>query len=118
MSTIELYGGTARAFADAVAGIRDDQWELSGLGVWSVRSLVGHTFRAVQTVIDYLALDEPDTITIATAELYYAHVTPDASASAAVAHRGIESGLALGDDPVQAIAAANKRVLIRLGEQR
>jgi len=118
VSTIELYGGTAKAFADVVARIRDDQWELPGLGLWTVRSLVGHTSRAVQTVIDYLALDEPDTISIATAEQYYAHVTPDAAASAAVARRGIESGLALGDDPVRTIIAANKRVLVRLGEQR
>ncbi|TAM71071.1 MAG: hypothetical protein EPN48_02365 [Microbacteriaceae bacterium] len=118
VSTIELYGGTAKAFADVVARIRDEQWELPGLGVWTVRSLVGHTSRAVQTVIDYLALDEPATISIATAEQYYAHVTPDAAASAAVARRGIESGIALGADPVPAIAAANKRVLVRLGEQR
>jgi uncharacterized protein (TIGR03083 family) len=118
VSTIELFGGSAKAFGDVVAGIRDDQWEQPGLGQWNVRSLVGHTSRAVQTVIDYLAVEEPAAVSIATAEQYYAHVTPDAAASAAVARRGIESGLSLGADPVRAVVAANKRALVRLGEQR
>jgi hypothetical protein len=29
--------------------VRDDQWELPGLGVWTVRSLAGHTARAILT---------------------------------------------------------------------
>jgi uncharacterized protein (TIGR03083 family) len=118
VGTIELFGGTATAFANVVADIRADQWGQPGLGQWTVRSLVGHTSRAVQTVIDYLALDEPDTITIATADDYYRQVFRDAAASAAVARRGVEAGVALGDEPAQEISRMIKRALVRLGEQR
>jgi uncharacterized protein (TIGR03083 family) len=118
VGTIELFGGTATAFANVVADIRADQWDQPGLGEWTVRSLVGHTSRAVQTVIDYLALDEPETITIATADEYYRQVFRDAAASAAVARRGVEAGVSLGDNPAQAISRMIKRALVRLGEQR
>ena len=36
--------------------IRPDQWDQPGLGVWSVRDLVGHTSRAFLTVETYLDL--------------------------------------------------------------
>jgi len=118
VGTIELFGGTATAFANVVAEIRTDQWDGPGLGEWSVRSLVGHTSRAVRTVIDYLALDEPESVTITTAEEYYRQVSRNAAASAAIAQRGVESGIALGDDPARAISLMIKRALVKLGEQR
>ena len=116
MGTIELFGGTATTFATVVASIRPEQWDAPGLGEWTVRSLVGHTSRAVQTVVDYLALDEPDSITFPTAVDYFRNMP--ANASAAVAQRGVEAGIALGSDPVAAIVRTNKRALVRLGEQR
>jgi hypothetical protein len=49
------------AFADAAgwfvrtAALVGDRWDRPGLGVWDVRSLVGHTSRALVTVETYLA---------------------------------------------------------------
>jgi len=49
------------AFADAAgwfvrtAAIVGDRWDRPGLGEWDVRSLVGHTSRALLTVETYLA---------------------------------------------------------------
>ena len=50
-----------QAFADAAewfvatAALADGRWTEPGLGEWDVRSLVGHTSRALLTVETYLA---------------------------------------------------------------
>ena len=49
-----------RAFADAAewfvttAALVDGRWDEPGLGEWDIRSLVGHTSRALLTVESYL----------------------------------------------------------------
>jgi uncharacterized protein (TIGR03083 family) len=94
--------------------VREDDWARPGLGVWTLRDLAGHTSRALLTVESYL---DPATTTqqpsLADVEAYFAaagaagaHADP-----AAIAERGRQAGIALGDDPAAAVAAIVERVL-------
>jgi uncharacterized protein (TIGR03083 family) len=95
----------AAAVADLVDTIPSTAWDGPGLGVWDLRALVGHTSRALVTVVTYLgqpaAAEE-----IATPEAYYALVARAGGADpAAVAERGRAAGAALGADPASAFRA-------------
>jgi hypothetical protein len=94
--------GAAASVADLVDTIPSTAWDGPGLGVWNLRALVGHTSRALVTVVTYLgrpaAAEE-----IATPEAYYALVARAGGADpAAVAERGRAAGAALGADPAVA----------------
>lgn len=103
MDQVTLYLDTARAYTDVVRLVGPEDWARPALGVWDVRSLVGHTTRALTTVVDYLAAPEPaDGADVLTAPAYFLAfaASPDkAAADEAVAARGHEAGLALGTDP-------------------
>jgi len=95
----------AAAVADLVDTIPSTAWDGPGLGVWDLRALVGHTSRALVTVVTYLgqpaAAEE-----IATPQAYYALVARAGGADpAAVAERGRAAGAALGADPASAFRA-------------
>jgi uncharacterized protein (TIGR03083 family) len=97
--------GAAASVADLVDTIPSTAWDGPGLGVWNLRALVGHTSRALVTVVTYLgrpaAAEE-----IATPEAYYALVARAGGADpAAVAERGRAAGAALGADPAAAFRA-------------
>jgi uncharacterized protein (TIGR03083 family) len=90
--------------------IRAEQWDQPGLGVWSVRDLVGHTSRAFLTVETYLdrpaseaALSQAADYVVAAQAMY--------GNPADVAQRGREAGAALGADPVAAVHEIAARVL-------
>ena len=51
----EAYESAAGLFVNTVEQVRPTQWEQPGLGIWTVRDLVGHTSRALLTVEMYLA---------------------------------------------------------------
>ncbi|WP_423920138.1 maleylpyruvate isomerase family mycothiol-dependent enzyme [Frigoribacterium sp. 2-23] len=106
MSSAALFSQSADSFADLVSRIRPDQWEQPGLGVWTVRSLVGHTARAILTVENYLAHDEPGDITIPSAVHYYTAIAETLGSDDQVAARGVEAGVWLGDEAVPRIRAA------------
>lgn len=99
-SDLGKYEQACEAFVRAVEGIHAKQWGDPGLGVWDVRSLVGHTSRAIITVIEYLALDAPETVSIDSAADYYGQIYLTYTNPEAIALRGVEAGRALGDDPV------------------
>lgn len=94
-----------------VAAVPAEDWDAPGLGTWSVRTLIGHTGRSLDTVITYLSTAEPDGVNTPTAEDYYRALTADGAPlgaggdSAAIDARAVAAGRALGDDPVAAIAA-------------
>src|SRR4051794_18749839 len=50
----QTFGQAARFFVDTAALVRPDQWAQPGLGVWTVRDLVGHGSRSLLTVETYL----------------------------------------------------------------
>lgn len=106
--SVEAFSMAAEWFRDSAAAV-GDRWAEPGLGEWDVRSLVGHTARALLTVENYLARPA-ERVTIASAVDYYlaAH---DVAAGPEVAERGRQAGEALGDDPTAAVAEIVARVV-------
>jgi uncharacterized protein (TIGR03083 family) len=106
---------SCRAFGDAaewfvaVAAMAAGRWTEPGLGEWDVRSLVGHTSRALLTVETYLARPAEVVEVGSTAEYYRA--TRAAAAGPDVAARGRAAGEALGTDPAAAVAEIAARVV-------
>ena len=109
MGNVANFHQAAEAFVELVKQVGPDQWDLPGLGGWTVRSLVGHTTRAILTVETYLGHDDAERIGLPTAEDYYALIYRDFSDPDSVAARGIEAGLWLGEHPVQQIEDALAR---------
>lgn len=103
----------ARAFAATVARVGPEQWEQPGLGVWSVRDLVGHTARALLTVEAYAAHPAASAV-LATPADYFIQALASIGDPALVAQRGREAGVALGTDPVMAVHEHVERVLALL----
>lgn len=111
MGTASSISRAADVFVGLVRGIRPDQWETHGLGVWTVRSLVGHTARALITVRDYLELDPATQVDMETAGDYYGQIYLVYTNPDAIAQRGVEAGLALGDEQVARIEALKDEAL-------
>src|SRR5215468_7364265 len=91
------------AFADAAgwfvrtAALVGDRWDRPGLGEWDVRSLVGHTSRALVTVETYLARPAPGADVASVTE--YFRAMRAVAAEPVVAARGRDAGAVLGSDP-------------------
>lgn len=110
MDTAELFFDTAEAFVAVVSEIPHDAWDLPGLGVWDVRSLVGHTARAITTVTEYLPHRADEAQLQSAAAYVAAGFGSDESAHAAVAARGVAAGHELGDEPAEVIETMLERV--------
>ncbi len=96
-------------FLSTAGQVRPEQWDQPGLGVWSVRDLVGHTSRAFLTVETYL--DRPTSeAALAQAADYVVAAQAMYGNPADVAQRGREAGAALGADPVAAVREIAARV--------
>ena len=96
----------ARVYADLVHTLRPQDWGRPGLGQWDVRALVGHTTRALTTVVDYLAAPQPPADDVITAPEYLARFVGSADKDAAdrdVAERGRVAGADLGADPARRV---------------
>ena len=110
------YADAAATAADLVARIDDDLWSAPGLGEWDLRALVGHTSRAMVTVLSYL--DRPaGTEDIASPEAYYALLsarTGEGTDASAVAQRGRQAGEALGADPAVSFRDLADRAVARV----
>ncbi|MFC4224465.1 maleylpyruvate isomerase N-terminal domain-containing protein [Lysinibacter cavernae] len=120
------WSDSQRAFTDAadwfmqVTGLVRDQWADQGLGDWDIRSLIGHTSRSLITVEAYLAAPARSVDIHSSAD--YFRATRILSAGTEVTQRGIDAGIALGQNPKEAIAALNARVTAlvntRSGDER
>lgn len=100
----------AHAFVATVAQIGPGQWEQPGLGVWSVRDLVGHTTRALRTIEAYASAPAASEALRSPVD-YYIQALPTLGDPALVAQRGREAGAALGADPLGAVRDIVERVL-------
>jgi uncharacterized protein (TIGR03083 family) len=109
VSPTSLFLHSAEAFIAMLGSITDDQWQLPALGSWTVRSLAGHTARAILTVETYLSQEEPSDVSVPTAEAYFTSVYQSFTDPAAVAARGVDAGLWLADDPVGRVTSALDR---------
>jgi len=109
------------AFADATgwfvrtAALAGDRWDRPALGEWDVRSLVGHTSRALVTVETYLARPASAADVASTAD--YFRATRAAAAQPAVVARGRDAGTALGSDPAATVAQIATRVVALVDTQ-
>ncbi|GAA2233847.1 maleylpyruvate isomerase N-terminal domain-containing protein [Herbiconiux moechotypicola] len=113
MGSAAVFFHSATAFHDLVTRLPAEAWDSLApvLGEWTLRSLVGHTTRAILTVESYLLLDDPGFPNVPNAENYYARVYRDLADPASVAARGVEAGIWLGDDPGKAVADALARAM-------
>lgn len=115
---LTTYSDAARIVADLVDRIDDDRWDEHALGEWDLRSLVGHTSRAMVTVLTYV--DRPASHEdVSSPEGYYAllpSMTGESTSAASVAERGRQAGVALGDEPAAAFRALVEQVVDRLAD--
>lgn len=98
----EVFSAAANWCANTVSRIPDTAWGNPGLGEWNLRSLVGHTSRALSTAVH--AIETPaQTVELTTAEDYFRGTSklPQADPHT-VRDRGITAGADLGDDPAEA----------------
>ena len=107
------YVDAAVLFVDTVKQVGPAQWEHSGLGVWTIRDLVGHTSRALLTVEMYLARPAVQREVIRPVD-YYLRAQAGQADPASVAARGREAGAALGPDPIAAVQDITTRVLAQV----
>ena len=104
----QAFSEAAECFVRTVALV-GDRWERPGLDQWDVRSLVGHTSRALLTVESYLA--RPAAAVDVPSAADYFRATSAVAADPAVAASGRDAGTALGSDPATAVAEIAARVL-------
>ena len=109
----EAYEAAATFFADTVGQIGPVQWEQPGLGVWTVRDLVGHTSRALLTVEMYLAKPATQREVMRPGD-YFLRAQAALADPASVASRGRAAGAALGPDPAAAVHDIAVRVLAHM----
>lgn len=104
------YADASTLFVQTVGHIAPSQWEQTGLGVWTLRDLVGHTSRALLTVEMYLAQPAAQREVLRPVD-YYLRVPGGLANVASVAARGREAGAALGPDPATVVRETAVRVL-------
>jgi hypothetical protein len=107
-SSVRGFADAATWFARTVSAV-DGRWDRPGLGEWDVRSLAGHTSRALLTVEAYLA--RPASSAALASPVAYFSAARELAAGPDVAARGREAGEALGPDPVAAVADIVARVV-------
>lgn len=116
MTSATDFETAAHSFLDLVAEVRVSQWNEPALGVWDVRSLVGHTARAISTVETYLLMEPGATVTAPDAESYYVDVFTQYTDNDAIAARGVEAGKKLTEDSGEEFEATLNRALALIKE--
>ncbi len=111
-------------FLAVVDAITEEQWSQSGLGEWTIRETVAHAARAWITIEEYI--DQPATVDVDSAGVYFAVGMVDPAVHQAVADRGRAAGAELGEvaelrplaDRVNAVVAGaddDQPIATRLG---
>jgi hypothetical protein len=100
----------AATFLAMIARVEAHQWDLPGMGAWTVRELAAHTLRGFTTIERCLAAEPAVDRVIAEAADYYRVALADANVHAGVAARGRQAGAQL-TDPLGESEATAQRVL-------
>jgi uncharacterized protein (TIGR03083 family) len=103
----------AEFFVQVVEQAPEDRWDSPGLGVWTVRDLVGHTLRALTTVEEYSAMPAAQ-VEVQGPVDYFQRGLSIRDVHAQIAQRGREVGQALGDRPADVVRETARRVLAGL----
>ena len=90
-----------------------DGWESAGLGVWTVRDLVGHTSRAMTTLERYCK-QPGEQVEVETPVSYFLRAMESIANPEDVAERRRQSGQDLGPDPAETVREIAGRVLVGL----
>ena len=91
-------------FLETAAKVQSEQWNAPGLGVWTVRDLVGHASRSITRVEEFGTQRAPS-VDIASAVHHYRRSLRQPSDDERVAERGRIAGRELGDDPLATMNA-------------
>ena len=110
------YAGAVAWFVDTVAQLTESQWHQPGVGVWTIRDLVGHTtggLRAVETALATPAthIDIPGPVDYYLQAQALQAILAD---PAAVAARRRQAEEALGTDPARAVHDIASRVVSKV----
>jgi uncharacterized protein (TIGR03083 family) len=89
-----------RYFREVLANVPPTAWNAPGLDDWSVRTLAGHTSRALSTVLTYLGRPAK-TVHLESAADYY--LATGLANDPGVTERAISAGKELGPDPVDMV---------------
>ena len=117
MKNVAVFEDSARAFIELLERITPAQWELPGLGVWTVRSLAGHTSRAITTVSEYLSNPAPGPAECPDAETYLLGTSSGQRSNDAIAARGVAAGNSLTEAPGASLTQQLDRVLASIAAQ-
>lgn len=113
LETRAWFDRAAEGLLEAARAVRPEDLQRPGLGVWTVRDLVGHASRSFVTIETYLAAPvDPDAPRLETPAEYYAAALGSVAGTNAdeVAERGRAAGRALGEDPVAGLETLAARV--------
>jgi uncharacterized protein (TIGR03083 family) len=91
-------------FVTTASQVGDDQWDLPGLGEWTVRDLVGHTARAMLTVQQFTSRDATLIAEVPSSVAYSQRAFAGEGTNARVAERGRQTAQSLGPDLPSAVA--------------
>jgi uncharacterized protein (TIGR03083 family) len=116
MTSATDFETAAHSFLDLVAEVKVSQWSEPALGVWDVRSLVGHTARAIIVTEQYLLAAPAPSVTAPDAEAYYATVFTEYTDNDAIAARGVEAGRGLNENSGAEFEATLNRALALIAE--
>ena len=106
----QLFEEAIEGCLEVVSQIDDAKWEEPALGAWDLRSLLGHTGRAMSTVEAYLLQFDAGILPwLKSPSDYFRAAKVGLSDPQAVLERGKAAGLALGDNPKGAIIELAER---------
>ena len=108
------FAGAARCFAGLVGHLPGTAWDGAGLGEWDLRSLVGHTGRAVSTVATYLQRPAAEERVPSAARYYALLRQQNVVDHSAVAERGRQAGSGLGPQPARTVHTLVEETLLAL----
>jgi uncharacterized protein (TIGR03083 family) len=116
MTSATDFETAAHCFLDLVAQVKVSQWNEPALGVWDVRSLVGHTARAIIVTEQYLSAAPAPAMTAPDAESYYVTIFTEYTDNDAIAARGVEAGKNLTEASGEEFEATLNRALALIAE--